>query len=412
MIILYLITLLIIGSLIFIHIRYHNFSPKKNNIQINTADLKYFQETYDKSRNAFLSQIDKLKKSYQDIETFSYNIESNIDPDLFMDLCYIPPQNGGNRLVVMISGTHGIEGYTGSAVQQMFAEELVNENLYRNMGILLIHSFNPYGQKYFRKATEFNIDLNRNCVTDNDLFNSKNNGYTRMYRLLCPNGELNKNSLYNRFFYLVAAWKILKESFSALRQSALQGQYEFPEGLYFGGKEYAPQTLFLREALEPIFNNYKLIFSIDIHSAYGKWGKLHLFPNPEKNIHIKNLTSSLFRSYPIHWGDTEDFYTIIGDLSGFMKEINKEALTLCMPFEFGTMNSHLFFGSLASIHRMILENQGFNYGYKNNRSKEKALVEFKEMYYPISEAWRSEVIRQSRRMLKLCLTRFQAMPLD
>jgi hypothetical protein len=113
----------------------------------------------------------------------------------------------------------------------------------------------------------------------------------------------------------------------------------------------------------------------------------------------------------IDWGDSEDFYTIVGDLVGYIKQVNPNAVTLCMPFEYGTMNSQTTVGSLQSIHRMILENQGFNNGFKNEKCEKKVLDDFKEMYYPSSESWRSEVIRQSREMLSLSLDQYLHMEL-
>ena len=279
------------------------------------------------------------------------------------------------------------------------------------MGVLLIHAFNPYGFKYYRKTTEFNVDLNRNCGIDKSVFENSNPGYGDLYDLLCPPGEVNKNSMRNQFFYLAAIWNILKESMSTLRQAALQGQYEFSEGIYYGGKDFTSQTQNLQAILPEVFNPYKLIFAIDLHTAYGEWAKLHLFQNPEKNEDIKILTESLFMDQRIDWGDSEDFYTIVGDLVGYIKQVNPDAVTLSTLFEFGTMNTQTTIGSLQSIHRMILENQGFNNGFKNEKCEKKVLDDFKEMYYPSSESWRSEVIRQSREMLSLSLDQYLQMEL-
>jgi len=280
------------------------------------------------------------------------------------------------------------------------------------MGILLIHAFNPYGFKYFRKATENNVDLNRNCSKDHSVFNIKNPGYSKLYDLLCPSGVVNTYTLHNQFFYLVAIWKIVKESMATLRQAALQGQYEYEEGIYYGGKDFTPQTRILQSILPDIFKPYRLVFAIDLHTGYGELGKLHLFPNPEKDENVKSLTESLFDGYPIDWGDTDDFYTIDGDVSEYIKQVNPEAATLCMPFEFGTLNSQETIGALQSIHRMILENQGFFYGYKNDKVESNVKKSYREMYYPSSEAWRSEVIRQTRDMLNICLEKFMEMKVE
>ena len=412
MILFYSILLVVVGGLTFFYFFNHASPAEQKIININKADLDYFTETYDESRKLFLRQTDDIKGKIPNVKTYKFRVDSNIDSGLFMDMCHIPSRQDTKRLLVLVSGTHGVEGYTGSAIQQMFLNEFLNSSLLKGMGVLLIHSFNPFGQKYYRKTTEFNIDLSRNCGICNSLFESKNTGYSELYNFLCPQGKVNRFNLYNQFFYFVAVWKIIKESISTLRQAALQGQYEYPEGIYYGGKEFAPQTRELKRILPGIFKPYKLIFAIDIHCAYGEWAKLHLFPNPEKDKSVKYLTESLFDGQKIDWGDTADFFTTTGDLSTFLKHVNPDAFTLCMPFEFGTLNSQTITGSLTSIHRMILENQSFNNGFKNPGSKKKVLNDFMEMYYPSSLAWRSEVIRQSRDMLKLCLDRFSKMDLQ
>ncbi len=395
-----------------LYIYYHSFSAEQDNIEINSDNLKYFHESYNKSRQAFLTAVHEAGRKFNNIELSEFRVSSNVDTNLIMDLCYIPPQQDTNRLLVLISGTHGIEGYTGSAIQQMFLNDILNEEIANDMAILLIHAYNPYGFKYYRKATEFNVDLNRNCGTDNSIFENKNPGYGDLYDLLCPAGKVNTGNPKNQFFYLVAIWNILKESMATLRQAALQGQYEFPEGIYYGGNDFTPQTNYLKKTLPKIFEQYDLIFAVDLHTGYGEWAKLHLFPNPEKDDYVRTATESLFEGYHIDWGDSDDFYTIMGDLSKYLQKVNPQALTLCMPFEFGTLNSQETFGSLVSIHRMILENQGYNNGYKNHRNEIKVKNDFKEMYYPSSEIWRSEVIRQSREMLELSIGHFKDIELE
>lgn len=406
---LYALLAIVVGSFAFIYVYYHSYSPHLNGITVSEKDLGYFQETYPDARDSFLHDISEAGKGLDTVETFAFRIPSGVDSGLIMDVCYIPPRVDTVRLLVLISGTHGIEGYTGSAIQQMFLEEFLDKRISDDTGILLVHAFNPYGFKYFRKATEYNVDLNRNCGVDESVFQISNTGYRDLYDLLCPSGKVNTNRLQNQFFYVTAVWKIIKESMAKLRQAALQGQYDYREGIYYGGNEFTPQTAILQTIFPEIFKPYQLIFAIDLHTGYGEIGKLHLFPNPEKNERIKTLTESLFEGHQIDWGDTKDFYTIDGDLCGYIRKVNPASTTLTMLFEFGTLNSQKTIGSLQSIQRMILENQGYNNGYKNNRMEKKVKEKFRDLYYPSSDAWRSEVIRQSREMLDESIHRFMLM---
>ena len=90
--------------------------------------------------------------------------------------------NNENVNIIHSSGTHGIEGYLGSAVQLRFLHELFmqnekqlndNNNQHSTSSlslatrrILLIHAINPYGMRHHRRTNENNVDLNRNALTD------------------------------------------------------------------------------------------------------------------------------------------------------------------------------------------------------------------------------------------------------
>jgi hypothetical protein len=52
-----------------------------------------------------------------------------VDQELFIDFLCIPSLADTTMLLVLSSAVHGIEGYSGSAVQQMFLKEMVNKDL-------------------------------------------------------------------------------------------------------------------------------------------------------------------------------------------------------------------------------------------------------------------------------------------
>ena len=70
-----------------------------------------------------------------------------------------------------------------------------------------------------------------------------------------------------------------------------------------------------------------------------------------------------------------------------------------MVFEFGTFDSQNTFGQIKSLHRTLLENQGRQFGFKNDRAEKKIINDFRELYYPSSEEWRTKVIVDSKEIL-------------
>ena len=396
--------ILILGVLTIVHLLYVSFSPGDKGVEVNTSNLVYFQESYDDCRDSYLAEAREVAARYNNAELFSIRVPSAVDDSLYIDILHLPPLENTGKLLVISSGVHGVEGYPGSAVQQMFLNELLCSDVLSEMGVLIIHGVNPYGFKFQRRVSENNVDLNRGSDMDAFLFDNKNSGYGALYGMLNPKGEVSTYSLRNQFFYMIAIGKMMKESMGVLRQAILQGQYEYPEGIYFGGHDFEPQIDSLQRILPNIFEPYKTIMNIDLHTGYGSRRVLHLFPNPVEDPDLVKKTESVFEGHSIDWGNSDDFYTISGGFStDFLSKISPDAIYLYMVFEWGTFDTKKTFGSLKSLQIIINENQGFQYGYKNSKQEQRIKKRILEAYYPKSEAWRSEVMESGREMLKLVL---------
>ncbi len=369
--------------------------------------MEYFFETYEECRDSFRIAAKELKSKYNSVQLGKIEVESNVDPDLTVDWCYIPAQKTPEKLLVLTSGIHGIEGYTGSAIQLAFIKDVLKNELLEKLGILLIHGANPYGFKYHRKVTEYNVDLNRNCANNKEVFGSENSGYQKIVNFLNPEGEVSIDKLQYRFFQLNAIYKIIKESLPVLRQAALQGQYEFEKGIYYGGRQYEPQIKAISSLLKEIANKYDIILNVDLHTGYGERGITHLFINPIGNKTVLDGLNYIFKDEEIDWGNSKDFYTINGEYVNLINNVVRDKLCIPMCFEVGTMDSNTTLGALKSIQIMISENQGAHFGYKDQKSEAKVKDDFLEMYYPSSNEWRARIIKDNNEKLRKMLVQFQ-----
>ncbi len=402
--------LLLVGVVIaWSTITFHSFSFDDAAIAQDEKTLGYYLDTYDRSRDAFRKATDDIKKKFANAKSLTLAVPSNISEGLTVDVLYIPQHKKQKRLLVLSSGVHGVEGFVGSAIQRMFIDDFITVDLLNSMGVLIIHGMNPYGFKHYRRVTENNIDLNRNCDTDVALYATKNEGYPRVYQLINPAEPVDLSSFGNRFFHLKAINQILRASMRTLRQAILQGQYEYPEGLYFGGKQAEAQVKLVSKELGPILRQYPVVLNIDLHTGYGERGVLHLFPNPIEDRNIKEKVENVFKGYSIEWGDTGSFYTTTGDFSTFLGKLMPEGTYLPMTFEYGTMNSHTTLGAIKSLHVTILENQGHHFGYASKSDEVRVKANFLEMYYPTSPAWRMKVMEDTRKLLKSSLDNFKNM---
>jgi len=399
--------IIIVGGLGYAYISYNTWSPGKVEADIDETKLEYFQDSYEACRQAFLEQADALNEKFFKVEVFSRKVPTKTGAGLMIDFCCIPAQHENSKLLIISSGVHGIEGFVGSAVQQMLMDKFLDIGMLGNVSILFIHGINPYGFNFTRRVTENNVDFNRNCETNNALFSTPNKGYTDLYDMLNPTGKVDAGSFKNNFFMLVAINKLMQESMASLRQAVLQGQYEYPEGLYFGGNNFEPQLEMIGQVITEKAQDYDTIMNIDLHTGYGARGFLHLFPNPVDDPEVKGAMEIIFEGHTIDWGDSDDFYTINGAFSDYIGKILPGKFYMPMSFEFGTLNSQTTTGSVKSIHNMILENQGKHYGYKSKKDSLAVMKNFVEMYYPSSETWRSKALNDAFSVMEQVLNRFQ-----
>ena len=142
---------------------YVGCSGDDNAVHIDTTTLKFYQESYEECRDRFINLSKDLQKKFNNVEEIVIPVPSRIDDDLTINCCYIPAQDNTEKLFIMSSGLHGVEGFAGSAVQQMFMSEIIPNMDMTNIGVFLIHAMNPYGFMGVRRVTENNIDLNRNA---------------------------------------------------------------------------------------------------------------------------------------------------------------------------------------------------------------------------------------------------------
>lgn len=394
----------LVGITSYLYVSYNNYSFN-DEFEVNEKNLSYFNNSYEDAQKNFILKSKELALKYPNTKSFKIPVSSNIDTNLTVDFCYIRGSQKTDKIFILSSGVHGVEGFVGSAVQLYFMDNYINDRLLNSTNILLIHAVNPYGYKYTRRVTENNVDLNRNSDIDKDLFSKMNDGYPKVYDLINPEGKANPGSLVNRFFFIKSIMAIAKESMPVLRQAVLQGQYEHPTGLYFGGHDFEPQMKEMVMSLDTICDSYHTIFAIDLHTGYGERAKLHLFPNPVEE-EVRKRMEVVFAGFHIDWGDSDKFYTYSGDFVTYIQKINSDKIFIPMLFEYGTMDSQTTIGSIKSLHTMIMENQGEQYGYKSEKDREKIKLDFMEMYNPSSEAWRSHIIDETKMVFDKSLNRF------
>jgi hypothetical protein len=132
--------------------------------------------------------------------------------------------------------------------------------------VLHIHALNPYGFSHIRRVTAENVDLNRN-FQDFSRPLPVNEAYRELRPLLEPQQWPPPAS------HGVATMQyIARHGEAALQAAVTRGQYEFADGLFFGGTAPTWSNLALREVLRTHGRRAGRIAWIDIHTGLGPAG--------------------------------------------------------------------------------------------------------------------------------------------
>jgi len=220
-----------------------------------------FPTSYAAARAEFLAQCARTGAR---VESLAHALPGP-DGALFMD-CAGWGQADAERIVVVSSGTHGIEGYAGSGIQSA----LLAEGLHPPPGTRLemVHAINPFGFAWRRRVNEDNVDLNRNFV-DHARTGERNRGYRELADLLEPQQ------------WDAAAAERIRQGLGAFARThgprALQaaltgGQYAYPHGFFYGGREPAWSRREITRYAERHWRHAREVVMVDIHTALGAFG--------------------------------------------------------------------------------------------------------------------------------------------
>lgn len=368
-----------------------------------SSNLHFFPQNYNEARQKFLGLIGafncpKLLESWK--------VPSRTDDDLVVDAAYFPPSEKPDKLFIIISGTHGLEAYAGHAIQAMFLKEIF-PNLDRSTsGFLVVHSLNPWGFKHHRRGTENEVNLNRNCSANDDLYKTKNDESVRLSDKYVPKKPV--DSLKSYFLQNMrqdgGRLKIGDQSFDEIIKSVGMGQYSSPSGLEFGGFGPEPQIAKLRDKLKELIPQFKDIVLFDLHTGLGHRARLHLLTGDTEGSVDPAFFKELFHVevdrdvYELTPADDEGFYSTYGATNNMFPEIAKAPQRVAaLTMEFGTLG-HSIPEQIEGLNQWLLEHQGGLYGYATPELEKIVKKNYLEKFFPSDLSWRDKVVVAAREL--------------
>lgn len=312
--------------------------------------------------------------------------------ELATDTAWFGPPDA-RRVLVLVSGVHGTEGFCGSAAQLDWLHEGGPAHLPPGLGVLVVHGLNCHGFAWLRRVTEENVDLNRNFIDFGQSL-PVNAGYAELHdALVLP--ALDEATI-TRAEAVITAFRD-KHGPRALQQARGGGQYTHPNGVFFGGQ----QPTWARRTLETIIAHHRLpereqVAVVDFHTGLGPFGygepiNTHALQHPATaRMHawlgdsVTDMDSGSSSSTPVVGATTMGWERACGD-----------RVTL-VALEYGTYTMERGRAAMRADH--WLHNQPSIDWTAPETRRIKAMI--RSQYNPDTPDWWEQVLFRSRQIIR------------
>ena len=226
-----------------------------------------FSETYLQARRRFLSAAEEAGARITTYENLL--ARGPLGHELYLDTAWFGPADA-TTVLFNTSGTHGAEGFGGSAAQIGWIREMGAASLPTGTAMLMVHAVNPFGFAWGLRGTENNVDLNRNFLDHNGP-HPDNPLYGELHPSLCPK-RIDDDAIQKML--MAGARFIDRHGQWALEDALSRGQYTHPDGYHYGGMTPEWSNLAIRQIVARDLAHASRIGFVDWHSGPAGDGEL------------------------------------------------------------------------------------------------------------------------------------------
>ena len=343
---------------------------------------RHFSQSYEEARGKFLAAADAAGL---DVVSHPHPMLGRDGEPLAMDVVREGPAHAGAVLLVS-SACHGVEGFCGSGVQTALLHDARWSRAVADAGVavLYLHALNPYGFSWWRRATQENVDLNRNFYDFGQKL-PRNPGYDELASAIVPPTWPPSDAVN------AATDRYAQEHGRARLQEAVSGgQYEHPEGIFYGGRNPTWSHITLRHVLQEHATRCARLGWIDLHTGLGPSGV------GERIFACRDDAGALLRARA-WWGDRitslYDGSSSSAPLQGLMWEAAYQECAQAeytgIALEFGTLPIIEMIDALRA--EQWLENHPDTADALRRRIKQ----QMRDAFYVDTDAWKQQVVEQA-----------------
>lgn len=360
---------------------------------MSAQDLGCFRPGFAEARQHFIDTYQQVSSGLtRSCHSYTHPLCGPQGETLTCDVIHLGQSETPQQLLVLVSGTHGVEGFAGSAIQTdclPLLEEVLQQN--HSLGVIMLHAFNPWGFAWLRRYDHEGIDLNRNFID----FTAKlpnNPEYEHLHARLLSITDTNSDNLNT-------LWQgMTQEDFVRV---LTEGQYQHKDGFFFGGKAPGWSRKILEQVTsDPLFASAERMAVIDLHTGLGPYGYGEIInDHPVNSIGYEwvvkwykdnaqstelgeSISTPKLGLVDFHW------HKVIGDRGCFV------------TLEFGT------YSMPRLLHAMIREQRYQNRLSQSGDTRDiqnSSVQQLKQFFYPEEASWQQQILFRGRQVISMAL---------
>ena len=315
------------------------------------------------------------------------------------DLCVTAaelPARSPERLLLLVTGIHGVEGYAGSALARLLLSELLLRTDPAHTGLALVHALNPYGFAHGLRVNRNNVDLNRNCAqVGQALFATDSSAYQALAPLLAPRGPVRLGALPRARFVAKLMAARARHGEATVRAASLSGQYVDPQGVFWGGDAVQPEIRWFQQLYARLCVEYREILLIDVHTGYGERGEAYALFGRADSPALAACTELGVRDAAGHTRTYEAHGDLIGYCHQTAKQLAPSGVCNGIALELGTHGLSIS-QQIADLYTVVLENQLRHHAAQHKHLAPRIRLAFRELFNPSAPEWRARALRAGR----------------
>jgi predicted deacylase len=308
------------------------------------------------------------------------------------------PPGEARSVVVVASGTHGVEGHGGWGLQRLLLSTGWLGGLPAGTAVVVLHAVNPFGMAWSRRVDHDNIDVNRNFV-DFDGPLPANPRYAEVDALVNPEHLDLADTSWQAGVLEFTARVGGEAAFRALSG----GQYDHPRGVQYGGQGPSWSRRVLTAVWREQLAGAATVIYLDIHTGLGPCGGLTLFQTADADDAAAHAGAEWFPSVlRSNRPGTTDPLQVGLTGPGLEAVVAEVPLVVPVTVEFGTQDIVPVFSAMRA------DNWLHQHGDPASPAGQAIRAAMRDAFFVDDDGWRRTVAEQGLATIRAALDALSA----